>query len=185
MGGVDEHALCHSGVTPRRAAAAARNSAGGAIPCARKPATPELMPDRNDWGSAMANLVRGTASGSDNPRRPALWPAAAAGIPPMRRLIARHPDGRGARQADGGFSQVTMYIVKPPATMPSSVAPSSIGLYTRAGRGVVTGLGGAAKLLGPSTATSHIRRCRAGPGVVAALTATGAPASSRSNEWSS
>ena len=59
MCGIDEHALCHSGVTPGRAAAAARNSAGGAIPWVRKPATPELMPSGNDWISATANLVRG------------------------------------------------------------------------------------------------------------------------------
>ena len=57
--GVDEHALCHSGITPRRAAAAARNSAGGAIPCVRKPATPELTPSWNDCISTTVNLVRG------------------------------------------------------------------------------------------------------------------------------
>jgi hypothetical protein len=31
VGGVDKHALCHSGRTPGRAAAAAAKAAGGAI----------------------------------------------------------------------------------------------------------------------------------------------------------
>jgi hypothetical protein len=36
VGGVDKHALCHSGRTPRRAAAAVLKTAGDAVLCGRK-----------------------------------------------------------------------------------------------------------------------------------------------------
>src|SRR5207249_2361848 len=58
VGGVDEHALGHSGVTPGRAPAAARKSAGGAILWARKPAAPGVVPSSKDWTLAMTGLVR-------------------------------------------------------------------------------------------------------------------------------
>jgi hypothetical protein len=38
MGGIDKHALCHSGETPKHAAAATLNVAGDAVLCGRKPA---------------------------------------------------------------------------------------------------------------------------------------------------
>src|SRR5262249_48160058 len=55
MRGIDEHTFGHSGVTPERVPAAARKSAGGAIPCAGKPAAPGVVPSSKDW--AMTDLV--------------------------------------------------------------------------------------------------------------------------------
>jgi hypothetical protein len=64
VGGIDKHAFGHSGITPERATSAAeRKSAGGAIPCAEKPAAPEIIPSSNDWTWAMAGLVWGAAIG--------------------------------------------------------------------------------------------------------------------------
>jgi len=56
MGGVDEHALCHSGRTPRRAAAAASEAAGGAVLWGRKAGACEIMASRASFiGVASAN----------------------------------------------------------------------------------------------------------------------------------
>ncbi len=120
VGGIDEHALCHSGITPGRAAAAVRNSAGGAVPCARKPAAPELIPVRKDSVSAMADLVRGRlrVSGIRGVRR--CGPARQQACCRSCGDTARCPTGRGARWADGGFSRKPIYIEIGPATMVSS-----------------------------------------------------------------
>ena len=56
VSGIDEHALCHSGVTPERVTAAERKSAG-AILCAGKPAAPGVIPPSNKWTSAIADLI--------------------------------------------------------------------------------------------------------------------------------
>ena len=56
VSGIDKHAFGHSGLTPERVPAAARKSAGGAIPCAGKPAAPGVVPSSKDW--AMTDLVR-------------------------------------------------------------------------------------------------------------------------------
>src|SRR5580704_14901060 len=53
VGGIDEHTSCHSGITPGRAAAAARKSAGGALLSARKPQAPEAIPLSDEKKSAM------------------------------------------------------------------------------------------------------------------------------------
>ncbi len=55
VSGIDEHAFGHSGVTPERVPAAARKSAGGAIPCAGKPAAPGVVLSGKDW--AMTDLI--------------------------------------------------------------------------------------------------------------------------------
>src|SRR5919109_723259 len=102
VSGVDEHAFCHSGVTPRRASSAWRKSADGAILCARKPAAPAAIPSSNDWRLAMGGLVSEPlpASGSYDRRRPALRRAAAAALLPTMRsgfaspYRARRPVGR-------------------------------------------------------------------------------------------
>jgi hypothetical protein len=47
MGGVDEHALWHSGGTPRRAAAAASEAAGGAVLWGGKPVASDVMASRD------------------------------------------------------------------------------------------------------------------------------------------
>src|ERR1700730_6373561 len=63
VSGIDEHAFCHSGITPGRAAPAARKSAGGAILCARKPPAPGAIPPCNEGASVMGGLVRGALIG--------------------------------------------------------------------------------------------------------------------------
>src|SRR6516164_7982380 len=102
MSGINEHALGHSGITPKRATAAERKSAGGALPCAGKPAAPEIIPSSNEWTSAMADLVWGprSASGSYNPRRLALQPCAAADTLPVIRACVTMPY-RARRPVDG------------------------------------------------------------------------------------
>src|SRR5271169_3202218 len=164
MCGIDEHSLCHSGVTPRRAVAAARNSAGGAIPCVRKPATPDLVPSWNDWLSTTVNLVRGRL------RVPTIRVARRSG-PARRQSAADHagshrdvPPGRGARLADGGFSQAPMYIGSGGATMLSS----ALG-----GRSACTGR----NILGLAAPPAHIRRCRGGSRWSRRAEVTGASAS--------
>jgi hypothetical protein len=93
VSGIDEHAFCHSGITPGRAIAAARKSAGGAILSARKPPAPEAIPLSNEWTSVMGDStgVPLSASGSYNPHRPALQPGAAAAVLPLGRACVASP----------------------------------------------------------------------------------------------
>ena len=56
MGGIDEHALCHSGGTPRRAAAAASEAAGGAAMWVEKPVASDVMASR-DWVIGVASVI--------------------------------------------------------------------------------------------------------------------------------
>src|SRR5215831_12813690 len=48
VGGIDKHAFCHSGITPRRADAAERKTAGSAVLCTTKTPAPEAVPRSND-----------------------------------------------------------------------------------------------------------------------------------------
>jgi len=98
MGGVDEHALCHSGGTPRRAAAAASEAAGGAVLWGRKPGACEIMASRASFiGVASANTpgfgsLRSVSPGAAT-RRGGKKLAGAAGL-------CRNVAGRRARLAD-------------------------------------------------------------------------------------
>jgi|SRR5882762_5246922 len=98
MGGVDEHALCHSGRTPRRAAAAASEAAGGAVLWGRKPGACEIMASRASFiGVASANTPGFGSLRSVSPdaatRRGGKKHAGAAGL-------CRNAAGRRARLAD-------------------------------------------------------------------------------------
>src|SRR5262249_47231241 len=66
VGGIDKHALCHSGRTPGRAAAA--NRGGGAAPWARKPWPFDLSASRN-CGIGVASKSSHPASGFSNSHR--------------------------------------------------------------------------------------------------------------------
>jgi len=77
VGGVDEHALCHSGRTPRRAAAATLKAAGDAVLCGRKPVAFEIIASRKSViGVAFNKHARLRVS--DNLHSLALRPGAAA-----------------------------------------------------------------------------------------------------------
>src|SRR5712671_1205660 len=123
VSGIDEHAFCHSGITPERAASAARKSAGGAILCARKPPAPGAIPPCNEGASVMGGLVRGALIGfgflrSVSPgvatRRDGSRAADLAGV----RRIAPPSAVPGWRTAV--FSRSLLYRVNRSATMVSS-----------------------------------------------------------------
>ena len=110
MGGVDKHALCHSGVAPGRAPAAARNSAGGAIPCARKPATPDLLPGY-DCVSAMAILVR-DGFGFLKSAAPGAFARHSSDVPPARGpILATLPGAAPGRRSAAVFANINVYSV--------------------------------------------------------------------------
>jgi hypothetical protein len=54
---VDEHAFCHTGVTPRSAASPARKTGGSAVLAMAKPAAPPVNPSNGTCRKAMAELV--------------------------------------------------------------------------------------------------------------------------------
>jgi hypothetical protein len=59
VGGIDKHALCHSGRTPRRAAAATLKAVGGAVLCGRKPVAFEIMASRKSIISVASSNTLG------------------------------------------------------------------------------------------------------------------------------
>ena len=120
VSGIDKHAFGHSGLTPERVPAAARKSAGGAIPCAGKPAAPGVVPSSKDW--AMTDLVRRARIGFGFllGASPGAAACAAASVLPIIRTGPQRCTGRGARRADGIFSRDPIYRGKRPTTTASS-----------------------------------------------------------------
>ena len=123
VSGIDEHALGHSGVTPERVSAAARKSAGGATPVCEEAggAWSYSIEQRMDIGHGGSRQ-----ESHDRLRVPTI--RVAWRCDPARRqtccrsfaLASQCPTGRDAQSTDGGFSHLTIYRGRRPATMASS-----------------------------------------------------------------